>query len=220
MNKDFNLDQLDDITTLSYLDATGKKNHFYIDFADDTFIYRLKKASLRKELLARALGAKPKDKMKILDATAGLGRDAFLLAWLGYELSIAERSDTIYLLLADGLKRAAMHPLLKTACARIHLYHADAIDLTQTANAKFDIIYLDPMFPLRKKKALVKKEMIILQTIIKNDADTGQLFAQALACAAYRVVVKRPRLAAFLAEKQPDFSLTGRSSRFDVYLAK
>lgn len=190
---------------------------FHIDFLSDKMLYRISQASLRKELLARAIGLRPRENPTIVDATAGLGRDSFILAALGYNVTLLERSPALYAMLSDALQRAKAHPKTAGIVDRMHLIHADAIEWLPR-QAPFNVIYLDPMFPERKKSALVKKEMIILQDIIGKDADSIHLFELAITCATHRVVVKRPRLAANISQIKPNFSLTGKSSRFDIYL--
>jgi 16S rRNA (guanine1516-N2)-methyltransferase len=190
----------------------------YVDFLEGKAAYRRQNTSLRKEILARAMGLKSNTNPKIVDATAGLGRDSFILASLGFEIILLERSPVIGTLLEDGLQRAAKDPAVADIIKRMHFEASDsAIILPQIAKIA-DIIYLDPMFPERTKSALVKKDMQILHDIIGADTDADELLKTALACAARRVVVKRPRLAAFLANMTPSFSLPGSSSRFDVYL--
>lgn len=193
---------------------------FYIDFLAGKMRYRSDEASLKKELLARALKAKPKDDPRIIDATAGLGRDSFILASLGFTVTALERSPIIYALLRDALCRAASHPDTASAAARLQLIHADAgswLANLQDENRP-DIIYLDPMFPSRDKSAAVKKEMVILQDLLGKDPDSDHLLALALACSRRRVVVKRPRLAPSLSGLAPSYTLAGKSSRFDIYM--
>ncbi|MBA3662510.1 MAG: class I SAM-dependent methyltransferase [Gammaproteobacteria bacterium] len=204
-------------TSLVYYDEKAKKQSFYIDFNTQQMAYRLKKATLRNELLARAIGAKPRDGIKLVDATAGLGRDGFLLAWLGFNITLIERSTTLCLLLENALNRAQNNSLLAKTVGRIELVQADAL-IWLKENPAIDVIYLDPMFPVRKKSAAVKKEMTLLQSLVGQDEDASKLFEQSLTCATQRVVVKRPRLSTFLTDQHPNFSLTGRSARFDIYL--
>lgn len=189
---------------------------FYLDFCQGKSYYRFQQRNAHKELLAHTLG-KEKD-ISILDATAGLGRDCFILATLGYELTALERSPLIYLLLKDALERASKHPTLSNVIKNIRLIHADSKTwLSPNSAQKPDVIYLDPMFPIRKKNALVKKEMMLMQHLL-NDEDDGSLLIWALACAKKRVVVKRPRLSHYLGGKMPHFSKIGKSIRFDIYL--
>lgn len=80
--------------------------------------------------------------------------------------------------------------------------------------------YLDPMFPVRRSKAAVKKDMALFHTLVGPDEDADALLAPALALAQRRVVVKRPRIAPPLAGHQPGMILSGKSSRFDIYPLK
>lgn len=197
---------------------TNNPTSLYIDFTSGRLTHRRKQASLRKELLARAMGASPKDNPFIVDATAGLGRDSFILAALGFQVTMIERSDAVYSLLEDGLARGRQEADIAPIIERLVLIHADANLWLRDQPLKPDIIYLDPMFPERKKSASAKKEMVILQELLGKDDNVQDLFHTALGCAKKRVVVKRPRLAANIAEREPNFSLKGKSSRFDIYL--
>lgn len=194
------------------------KNLFFVDFAKPQFNYRLKHARTNNELLAKSLGCKPHNHPHIIDATAGLGSDAFILAFLGYKLTLLERSPIVYNLLKDALQRASEIPEYQTTVSRIQLIQTNAINWLPLQRPLPDIIYLDPMFPERQKSAAVKKEMTILQQLLGTEPDNEFLLETALACASKRVVVKRPRLAPVFAGYKPSFSLMGRSSRFDVYL--
>lgn len=206
----------------NYLTLTNTNNPddkpFYIDFLARKMKYRASHAGLRRELLARAIGMKPKDNPTIIDATAGLGRDGYILATIGFHVTLLERSPLIYALLEDALQRArASSP--DNACHRLTLINADAITWlpNNMQTIKPDVIYLDPMFPERKKSASVKKDMRILNDLLGHDNDIKELLSVSMACAGKRVVVKRPRLTA---NDKPDFSLSGNSTRFDVYLTK
>jgi len=193
------------------------QNPVTIDFLASKLLYRCKQASLKKELLARAIGIHPKEKPTIVDATAGLGRDSFILAYLGYHITLVERSPILHAALLNAMQLAAKNPEIAPIIQRMQLIHANAITWLPTQKAP-DIIYLDPMFPERKKSASVKKEIASLQKLLGTDTDSDQLLNVALTCARRRVVVKRPRLAESLSNQEPSFTLTGKSSRFDVYL--
>ncbi len=198
-----------------------KKNDkiiFAIDFLSGKMRYRTQHAGLQKELLAKSLGVKPKDHPLIIDATAGWGRDSFMLAALGFQVTMLERSPLLCVLLEDAFRRATVDPNIAPVIQRLQLITTDAIIWLKKMPLAPDIIYLDPLFPERKKSASIKKEMAILRDLLENDLDSDELFQTALACANYRVVVKRPRLAPNLAGMKPDFSTVGRSSRFDIYL--
>jgi 16S rRNA (guanine1516-N2)-methyltransferase len=201
-------------------DNHSKSLPLIIDFLSGPMTYRRQRTSLKRETLARALGLKNHTTPKIIDATAGLGRDSFILACLGFEVTLLERSPIIQALLEDGIHRAQQDPIVGPIAKRLHLLTIDTRQWLQTlpANEHPDIIYLDPMFPERNKSALVKKEMRIFHDLVGEDIDADELLTLALTCATKRVVVKRPRLATPLANLTPSFSQTGSSCRFDIYL--
>lgn len=192
----------------------------YVDFAAGALGFRARHGGRGKEPLARAVGIRGTGVPTVLDATAGLGRDAFILATLGCEVRLVERSPIIAALLRDGLRRAADHPATREIVPHLHLRPGDAIAaLAQPAEAgPPDVVYLDPMYPHRGKSALVKKEMRMLRALVGEDPDAPQLLAVALRAARRRVVVKRSRLASALPGPEPSHSLTGSTTRFDIYL--
>jgi 16S rRNA (guanine1516-N2)-methyltransferase len=191
-----------------------------VDFTSDALTFRRLHGGGKKESIARAIGLKGKDGLQVLDATAGLGRDAFVLASLGCSVDMIERSPVVAALLQDGLDRAALDQELSSWLpARMSLYHGVATELLNNwQNVRPDVVYLDPMFPHRKKSAAVKKEMRLFQQLLGPDEDADQLLEPALALAKKRVVVKRPSGAPFLADKKPQIEMLGKANRFDVYL--
>ncbi|MDQ8040120.1 MAG: class I SAM-dependent methyltransferase [Rickettsiella sp.] len=203
-----------------YLQNKEQKNswNLQIDFLKGEIGYRLRHIKGQKQLLLKAIGLKPKPKIEILDLTAGWGNDGFVLAQLGFSVTLLERSPIIHALLADGLHRALNHE--KHSHLNIKLIHSDSIIfLKQILKIKKfpDVIYLDPMYPHLNKSALARKEMCLLRKIVGDDVDAINLLPLALTCTK-RVVVKRPRLAAFLAELPPHHSIFGKQHRFDIYL--
>ncbi len=196
----------------------SEKSLVYVDFLDGALAHRRKYGGGKNQLIAKAVGIKPKIKLSVLDVTAGLGRDAFVLATLGCDVSMCERSPIIYALLEDGLKRAQKEEWFLQLSLK--LIHADAIEyLKLISKENFpDVIYIDPMFPEKNKSALVKKEMRALRDVVGDDLDAEKLLSAALLVAKKRVVVKRAKLAPTLTSKKPDVVYEGKSSRFDVYL--
>lgn len=186
-----------------------------IDFLRGSHAYRLQNSKSQKQLIAKAVGLKRGESLYVLDATAGLGRDGFLLATLGCKVLMLERSPIIAALLQDGLKRALADS--RYAQLDIQLINIDAIEFFKHLIEKPDIVYLDPMFPERDKSALVKKELQLLQMIVGYDEAADQLLSKALIIAKKRVVVKRPRLAPHLSDLKPQFSIIGKEIRFDVH---
>ncbi|MFO1372598.1 MAG: class I SAM-dependent methyltransferase [Candidatus Competibacteraceae bacterium] len=193
----------------------------YVDFLGGTVAHRRRFGGGRRQPLARAIGLKNHAAPTVLDVTAGLGRDAFVLACLGCTVQMVERSPIVAALLNDGLMRAAQDPDIGTVvAARLHLTVADGREyLWQLASdQRPDVVYLDPMYPHRQKSALVKKEMRLLRQLVGDDWDASILLAAALACARWRVVVKRPRLAPLLTGPPPTVQIIAPNTRFDVYL--
>lgn len=186
-----------------------------IDLLNAKLRYRLENVSSKKEMLARAIGIKPKDKPTILDATAGFAQDSIVLVALGYQVTMIESAIPVYLLLQDALSRAQVDPFMKSLIKRLSYLHADAFHYLPHQKGKFDVIYLDPMFPHRSKSAKVKKNMAVLQSMVAPETNLESLLNLARACAAKKVVLKQPKSASL---GVPSYSLTGKINRFDVYL--
>ncbi|MEW6330564.1 MAG: class I SAM-dependent methyltransferase [Pseudomonadota bacterium] len=170
----------------------------------------------RRQPLARAFGRKTR---VIVDATAGYAQDALLLALMGFRVTAIERSPVVAALARDGLARLAAQTGT-TLTGRLELVGGDARALLPAVAPRPDAIYLDPMFPpKRRKSAAVKKEMRLLRELVGDDADAPELLALSRGIARERVVVKRPDDAAPLAP-DPDLSIKGKLVRYDVYLAR
>ena len=190
----------------------------FVDLAGGRLGYRGPRVSARKEPLARAVGIKGGHRPHVVDATAGLGRDAFILALLGCKVTLLERHPVIAALLADGLDRATREPELAEAAGRMNLVRGDATHWL--ADHPCDVVTLDPMYPHRDKSALVKKEMRAFRAVVGDDEDAAQVLEAFLQAARERVVVKRPVRAEPLGGQAPDFQIPGSSTRFDVYLTR
>jgi 16S rRNA (guanine1516-N2)-methyltransferase len=188
------------------------------DFVGGTAAYRRRFGGGSGQMIARAAGIRAGVRPSVLDATAGLGRDAFVLAGLGCEVVLIERHPLIAALLEDGLRRALADPATAPVAARMCLHVGDALVSMRNWNGEVpQLVYLDPMFPVRDKRALVKKEMRVFRSLVGDDDDAPALLAAALSLASHRVVVKRPRRASVLGGFVPGYALEGKSSRFDVY---
>jgi 16S rRNA (guanine1516-N2)-methyltransferase len=188
------------------------------DFLQGAISHRLRFGGGRGQHLPKAVGLKGGQSPIIIDATAGLGRDAFLLASLGSQVTLIERSDMIHELLAAGMETAhkagGQH---KEIIERMTLIHGDSIELLPRMHA--EVVLVDPMHPPRKKSALVKAEMRAIRDIVGFDEDQRLLIETALAIAAKRVVLKWPARAAPLAGLRPaSHQITGKSIRYDVFM--
>ncbi|KGP63555.1 SAM-dependent methyltransferase [Legionella norrlandica] len=180
------------------------------DFSAHTWSKR--RGEGKKQGLLRA--CKPAKGIKILDATAGWGRDAALLASFGAEVIMLERHPVMAALLADALSRRNE---LDKQKMHLSLIEMDAFSyLYNLSNQEYpDVIYIDPMHPERSKSALVKKEMQALQQMIGTDNDALELIKMALSRVNLRVVVKWPqKIKPLLA---PHASVEGKTVRFDIY---
>lgn len=201
-------------------------NPICVDFQSNKNLHRAKYGGGIKQDIARAVGIKPNYRPTIIDATAGLAKDSFVLASLGCQVLMLERSPILAALIEDGLERALETNEVKLeSIQRLKLLQVDSIEyLSHMDNETLtdiiypDVIYLDPMFPDRTKTALVKKEMQICQELIGKDLDAEQLLQAAVTCALKRVVVKRPRLAEAIGNHQPDITINGKTCRYDIYL--
>jgi 16S rRNA (guanine1516-N2)-methyltransferase len=201
-------------------DAQGAALH--ADFLGGTLGWRLAHGGGRRQAVARAIGLKQgRPTARVLDLTAGLGRDAAVLAALGCEILALERHPAVFALLEDALQRvqADAEGALRLG-GRLRFARADARDfLARGTVAEFDVIYLDPMHPDRAQSALVKQQMRLFRALVGADADAGELLVAALASGVPRVVVKRPAQAAPLGPP-PDAVISGRTTRFDLYLRR
>ena len=188
----------------------------FVDFNSGEFKRRAG-GSGRRSLLGRAIGFKGQP-LRVVDATAGLGRDAMVMALLGCEVTAVERDNVVFSLLQDGLARDKSE-----ASERVRLVLADAVAYLGQMGETPDVVYLDPMFPARKKSALPGRELQVLARLVGHGGigEAEVLLEAALVSGAGRVVVKRSDDGAPLAARgwpRPDVQVSGRTVRFDVYL--
>ena len=190
-----------------------------VDFGAGVWHWRQQHGGGAGQAVAKAIGVKGARCPSVLDATAGLGRESWILAGLGCQVQMLERSPVVHALLADGLQRALCQPELASVVQRLQLLHADAGPwLVQQSAPVAEVVYLDPMYPHANKSALVKKEMRIFRDLVGGDVDADALLEPAWAVAECRVVVKRPKHAPLLAGRAPSHQLQGKTTRFDVYV--
>ena len=175
-----------------------------------------------RQPLAKAIGKKHQgDRLTtVIDATAGYGEDAWLLARLGYDVLGIERNPAVAALLRDGVSRAAdRHP---KAAGRLRVICGNAWNVNDFERSQRpDVVYLDPMFPALPgvgRKAAESKRMRILRQLVGDDTDASQLFDWAMRTATRRVVVKRPLKAPPLTDLRTAATHKGKAVRWDVYL--
>jgi 16S rRNA (guanine1516-N2)-methyltransferase len=203
---------------LAGLVMAGKTDQPRVDFAGGAVGYRFRRGGERGHPLVRAAGIKKDRLPSIVDATAGLGRDAFLLASTGAAVTLIERSGEVHALLREALARArAESPELAEVVARMTLVHGDAKD--RLPELKPDVVIVDPMHPPRRNTALVKQEMRQLSAIVGADEDADELMRIALASARERVVLKWPlRAAPLLETPKPSYQFAGKTVRYEVFM--
>ncbi len=187
-------------------------------------LHRITNGRLAHELLVRAakLPGEKSQRRRAVDATAGMGEDALLLAACGYEVTLCEQNPVIALLLKDALRRAKNNPELKDIIARMSLYQGDSIELlhkpeTICADA-VNLIYLDPMFPKRQKSGLINKKLQLIQKLEPPCNTQEELFSAALAASPQKIIVKRPLKSPYLADREPSYTLKGKAIRYDCYV--
>jgi len=209
-------------TGLEIIDLKEKMS-LNVDFTGGSLGHRKKYGGGRGQTIAKAIGIKQgKPAPDILDATAGLAKDSYVFACLGCKVTLLERSPVIAALVQDGISRGKLNiEFSETIHRGFTLYNTDALQyiLAIDEKNKPEVIYLDPMYPGKKKSASVKKNMQILQKLLGHDLDTSDVLKAALGKAQKRVVVKRPKTAvALLSEYKATLSYESKATRYDVYV--
>ena len=204
-----------------------KLGAIYVDLASGAAMHRRKFGGGKGQAIAKAVGLNKGATPSVLDATAGLGRDAFVLASLGCTVTMVERHPVVAALLDDGLLRAQQDPEIGAwVSERMSLVHASSHKalnqlIEDPTFVRPDVVYLDPMYPhpeKGKKSALVKKEMRVFQSLVGADTDADALLEPALTLAQKRIVVKRPSYANWLNQRKPTMAIETKKNRFDVYV--
>ena len=198
------------------------KTTLSIDFLNGTLAHRQQFGGGRGQAIAKAMGLKSGATPDILDTTAGLAGDAFILATLGCPVTLIERSPIIFSLIENAVDRASLSDKFQTIVKQgFHLINADANDYIKQQismdNSAPDVIYIDPMYPDRKKSALVKKDMQILQRLHGDENNNSELLENALLFAKKRVVVKRPLHAESINKRTPNTCIKSKKTRYDIY---
>ena len=194
----------------------------FADFVEGKTRHRRLFGGGKGQDLAKALGLQKFPNATIVDATAGLGGDSFVMATLGCHVTLLERNPVVQLLLSDALARADScgDTEVQEISDRMRLVQRSAMDYLDALEPEDcpQLIYLDPMFPERGKQAQVKKEMRFFHDVVGEDTDSAALLEIALQRAIERIIVKRPLRAETLNERKPDFQIRGKTIRYDVYL--
>ena len=187
-------------------------------FIEGPILHRLKYGKGRGQNLAKAVGFKFNKNRTIIDATAGLGYDAFILASLGANVTLIERSEKIYDLLKAAISEAKLYGgEISNIVNRMNLLFGDSKDILP--NIAPEVILIDTMYKDRKKSALVKNDMRLVREVVGSDSDHVELINVALNNASKRVVIKQPRYAEALDNiKGCSHQILGKTIRYDVYV--
>jgi 16S rRNA (guanine1516-N2)-methyltransferase len=194
---------------------------YAVDFLSTAWRARWQQGLAGQHIFRRALGVRDRP-LDILDATAGFGQDAAMMAVMGCPVIAIEKSPVVALVLRDGLKRFEEESL-QARLNLIQVVEADSMDYLSglTAESSPDVIYIDPMFSKPKKSAKSPKEMQLLQELLPESpiSDVIRLLERALEKARQRVVVKQPLKARAL-KAGPTHMFKGQSIRYDVYVVR
>lgn len=193
---------------------TGYGLSYQGDF--ENMLHRVTNGRLQHEMLIRAAKS-DKPGRRAIDATAGMGEDAFLLAAQGYEVTLFEQNPVIAVLLKDALRRAKKHPVLKDIASRMNLVQDNSVEGMSKLLDPVDVIYLDPMFPARQKSSLINKKLQLIQKLEPPCSEETDLFDAAISASPSKIIVKRPLKSEFLAGRKPSYTLNGKAIRYDCY---
>lgn len=197
------------------------KNDCVLKLNFSQMLSRLIPNNLNHELLIKAARFKNRSgPLTAIDATAGLGQDAFLLAASGFSVQLYERDPIIAALLNDALFRGKQDARIAPILDRMHLHIADSIHMLPQLPDSPDVVLLDPMFPRRQKSGLIKKKFQLLHLLEQPCQDETALLAAAISCNPRRIIIKRPCNGACLAGKQPTYVLKGGTIRYDCIVCR
>lgn len=219
-NSIYELQLIFDLDKIELFDNTLKTS-IHVDFLEGSLAHRKKFGGGKNQPLAKAIGLNKIKKPTVIDATAGLAGDAYVLATLGCQLTLIEQSPILYTLIKDGIKRALDSENTEHCVNNFtNLIHSNSLLYLESmaVDSKPDVIYIDPMYPDRKKSALVKKDMQILHKLIGSSIDEEELLQCALLNAKRRVVVKRPIQADTISGIKPTMAISSKKTRYDVYV--
>ena len=180
---------------------------------------RIKKSNLEHEMLVKAARIKGQAMPQIvIDATAGFGTDSLILAAAGFQVKMFEFDEIIALLLQDGMDRASELAELKDSVSRMELLAEDSTKALGLLEYQPDVVLLDPMFPARQKSALIKKKFQLLQRLESPCSTEQELLEAAIGASPKRIVIKRPLKGPYLADRKPNYSLSGKAIRYDCFV--
>jgi 16S rRNA G966 N2-methylase RsmD len=159
-------------------------------------------------LLGRACGISRSAPQSILDGMGGLGIDGLALAAAGNRVTIVEREAPLWAMILDLRNRVGL-------TEEVTVILGELSDVLAKTTEVFDVVYLDPMFVSRGKKALPGKRMQYLSALLENSGEHDAGLIERARERSHRVVLKR-RLKDPV-DIEPDWQIRGRAVRYDVY---
>lgn len=166
----------------------------------------------RDQPLPRAVGLHRRlSPPRLIDATAGLCRDAMVLAQLGCFVLAIERVPALAALCAAAVARSPFADRLEVVTG-----NAETVLRDLAGAQRPDVVYLDPMHA-DPGRAEVKKDMQVCRALAGPPGDLEPLFAAAMSAARERVVVKRHPHGIPIGGK-PSHTVAAERVHFDVYL--
>ena len=202
--------------------GSSQENPVYVDFVGGALGFRRVYGGGRhSEGVARACFGRMKSPV-VFDGTAGLGRDAFVMAALGARVHLFERNPVVRLLLRDGLRRGRdsdIPEVREITSSGMLLEEAPSVTAYR-GNVIPDTVYLDPMYPERKKAAMVKKEMRIFHELVGQDRDREDYLDAILEADYRKTVMKLPKWAEIMHPERDNTVVATKNHRFVVYAAR
>jgi len=184
-NFSFDLQYTNDQLTLTY-----EGQSVFCDFLSSKYLLEVRQNYSRSESVycfLKPLMKQKNKRLKILDLTAGLGRDLFKFILSGHQVTAFEKDPVIYMLLKDGLQRflnsdkseALKNQFKIEGDFLCNLHYGNSFTYLEEIKEDYDLIYFDPMFDDKRKKAAPKKHMQMIKSVVEDSKVTKNLVLKA-----------------------------------------
>ena len=149
----------------------------------------------------------------IVDASAGLGRDSYLIHQLGHRVHSIEINPTLFELMHDGKSALGENPDWE-------LHQGSCEDILHTLD-QINIIYFDPMFEHPKKAKAQKYTQVIQHYCMTDHAQNGLIIDFLIGFARenhLKLVIKQPQKRSSLTIPKPHHRIpSGKFCEFWIY---
>ena len=199
---------------LHFAKDSAENKLLHVDFLKGSLGWRLKRRD-HETLLKKAIGKKNKN-LTIFDGTAGFLSDSLIFLALGHKVIACEQSKVLFLLLNDAINRAKIE---LSFLDNLNLIHGNALDAYKNTQ-NIDVIYLDPMYPAKKKNASRSGSMSDIKSILKLENIENledKVFFDFKKNKFKKIVLKRP-IKSKIIDDSLNYQIKGKSTRFDVYI--